>query len=187
MVAQLRRQPLQTRAYSAETGAGVKTISSWLTFLYRFVVPGFVLFVSGTFTFVFWLVYTPGLNGENLPAELRFSPVVGILISFALARAGRKWKRARLDGGTLYVSDYFREIAVPLREIAGVNENIFPKTYGITVHFRQPTLFGTSIDFLPVRRLYPGWENPIVTELKALAAKRAEETPKVVEHSITPV
>ena len=83
-------------------------------------------------------------------------------------------KKVRLDATTLYVSDYRREIAVPLAEIEDVSENWWMSHHPVTIHLRHETPFGRRITFIPTFRLLPFWRtHPIVNELRKLARNRA--------------
>jgi len=83
---------------------------------------------------------------------------------------GAGLKRVRLDSTSLYVSNYMKEITVPLNMIADVTENRWINIHPVTVHFRVNTEFGQKITFMPTVRFFSIWSShPIVAELKHLA------------------
>ncbi len=78
-------------------------------------------------------------------------------------------KRVRIDGSNLCISNFFKEVRIPLDSIRGVTENRWLNLHPVTIHFRSPTPFGNSIVFMPKLRLL-GWRShPVVAELKELA------------------
>jgi len=86
-------------------------------------------------------------------------------------------KKVRLDGTLLHVSDYRREIAVPLAEIEDVSENWWMSHHPVTLHLRHDTPFGRKITFIPQFRLQLFWRtHPIVNELRKLARSAAPRT-----------
>ena len=99
------------------------------------------------------------------------------LALWVVGTASLRWflasvKKVRIDGATLYVSDYRREIAVPLAEIEDVSENWWMSHHPVTLHLRHDTPFGRKITFIPKFRLLLRWRtHPIVNELRTLARK----------------
>ena len=58
-------------------------------------------------------------------------------------------KRVAISGHSLAISNYLATIQVPLREVARVTENRWINIHPVTLHFRKPTAFGTSVVFMP--------------------------------------
>jgi hypothetical protein len=83
-------------------------------------------------------------------------------------------KRVRLDGSVLRISNYLREIQVPLADIAEVQENRWLNTRPIALIFNHPTLFGSRVLFMPRLRwfLMPWTPHPIAEELRTMLADR---------------
>ena len=72
--------------------------------------------------------------------------------------------------GFLYVSNYMKEITVPLTEIYDVTENIWINIHPVTIHLKSPSEFGDKIRFMPKTRFFAWFSShPIVNELKELA------------------
>ncbi len=61
-------------------------------------------------------------------------------------------KRVRVDGKTLYVSNFRKEIAVPLGIVERVSENRWINIHPMTLYLRGPTDFGDKIVFMPKTR-----------------------------------
>jgi hypothetical protein len=76
-------------------------------------------------------------------------------------------KRVRMDDTSLYVSNYLREIQVPLRQVADVTENRWVNIHPVTIQFRSATEFGERVVFMPKRRLFGFWRShPVVAEIR---------------------
>ncbi len=75
-----------------------------------------------------------------------------------------------MDQTTLYVSNYWKEIEVPLNCVSDVTENRWLNTHPVTIHFRDMTDFGSKITFIPTTRMFAFWSShPIVEEIKQAA------------------
>jgi len=72
-------------------------------------------------------------------------------------------KKVSADGSAIYVSNYIREIRIPLDQISDVSGNNY-----VTISFRQPTCFGNSILFIAPARLFSSTPHPVVAELREL-------------------
>jgi hypothetical protein len=78
-------------------------------------------------------------------------------------------KRARLDDAAIYVSNYFKEVRIPLDAIREVTENRWINIHPVTIYFRYATPFGDRIIFMPTIRFF-GWRShPVVRELRDLS------------------
>lgn len=132
-----------------------------------------VLWISGFGfgTLSLWLGIVHEKNGALPPAEMKWqflgAWIVGtVFILWCCSRL----KRVRVDPKTLYISNYLREIAIPVTMITDVTENRWINIHPVTVHFRNPTEFGQKITFMPTVRFFGLWSShPVVAELKRLA------------------
>jgi hypothetical protein len=157
-----------------------RTISSAQTFFLKVVLPVLWIgvFVSST---VLLLVGIPGLRGSTgNPAPtgtkwaMLIASVVGTVVIYWFCV---RLKRVELDRRALYVSNYLKEVAIPLLDVGEITENRWVNTHPVTVHFRRDTGFGTSIVFMPKRRWFTfSAPHPIVAELR-MAAHRARSAP----------
>ena len=149
----------------------MRTLSSGQTVLLKFLFPVFWIGGFGLGTIALWLAPSHARGGPS-PVETKWV----FLAAWILGTAFILWisvglKRVRLDGDTLYISNYMREIGVPLGLVELVSENRWINVRPVTIQFRQPTEFGDKITFIPKARPFGPWNpNPIVAELQALAA-----------------
>ena len=67
-------------------------------------------------------------------------------------------------GDNLRISNYFQEIEVPLTEVESVSKSRAMRVTLISLTFRQPTSFGSSIVFIPKSNLFSGWSQPSLME-----------------------
>jgi hypothetical protein len=81
---------------------------------------------------------------------------------------GYRLKRVAVDGDSIYLSDYFQEVELPLSDILAVTENRWIDLHPVTIEFASETPWGHYIKFMPkVRILVPQWfSHPIVAELR---------------------
>jgi hypothetical protein len=78
-------------------------------------------------------------------------------------------KSVRTDGATILVSNYFKEVRIPLDAVQTVTENRWLNIHPVTIHFRYPTPFGDRIVFIPTLRFCTWRSHPVVKELQELA------------------
>jgi hypothetical protein len=79
-------------------------------------------------------------------------------------------KEVSVDEEFLYVSNYIKEITIPLSEILDVTENRWINIHPVTIHLKSPTEFGDKIVFMPTTRFFGLFSShPVVAELKHLA------------------
>lgn len=143
-----------------------RTLSSLQTFLMKIIFPviWIPLFGFGTLTRIFGGFEGPGPQ-----------PTWLFLVIWIAASAFIYWNCVRLkvvsvDDNFLYVSNYLKEIAVPLSEIYDVTENLWINIHPVTIHLRSPSEFGDKIVFMPKTRLFAFFSShPVVDELKELA------------------
>ena len=153
-------------------GIPLKTLSSAQTLLMKVLYPVIWISVCGIVTHGLWLGKIHENNGVLPPYETRWLflavGVVGTVFSL-WTLAGLK--RVRVDSKNLYVSNYLREISIPLTMITDVTENHWINIHPVTVHFRTVTEFGQKITFMPTIRFFGLWSShPVVAELKQLAS-----------------
>ncbi len=80
-------------------------------------------------------------------------------------------KRVRVDDHFIYVSNYLREVSIPLSLIDDVTENRWINIRPVTVYFRAKTAFGNHIVFMPKSQFAFWRSHPVVEELKNLARR----------------
>jgi len=85
-------------------------------------------------------------------------------------------KRVDIDGDSLFVSNYRREIVVPLADVDGVTENRWVNMHPVTIHLRRDTEFGRSITFMPKIQWFLFLRShPVVAELRLAARAHGRE------------
>jgi hypothetical protein len=78
----------------------------------------------------------------------------------------------QVDDTSLYVSNYRREVEIPLSEVAKVVENKLINTRNVTIHLTRPSAFGSQITFMPeVLFLLFFRDHPVVAELTQSVAQ----------------
>ena len=131
-----------------------------------------LLFGSGTI-----MLLAGGFDGSEQPAPLHMKTL--FLTMWVGGSAFILWtcaplKRVRIQQNDLYISNYFKEIKVPLTSVSDVTEIRWINIHPVTVHFKRDTEFGHKITFMPTARLFAFMSShPIVSELRERAGLRA--------------
>jgi hypothetical protein len=149
-----------------------RTLSSAQTVLMKFIFPA--VWLAGFAAATVLLLTTGGFtdpDGFPPPPEMKWlflgATVLGGLFPWWCCM---RLKRVEIDERWLYVSNYFKEIRVPLEHIEDVSENRWVNIRPITVEFRRETEFGSRIIFMPKTRWWAFWRaHPLVGELEAAA------------------
>ena len=103
-----------------------------------------------------------------------------ILGSAAMYKWGIMLKRVRMDSDALYISNYLREITVPLRNVERVTENYWlVNPHHVTIQFNFETDFGSQVVFMPKVK----WRaflssHPIVAELQVASVRSRDTSPQ---------
>ncbi|MET0463901.1 MAG: hypothetical protein ABW007_12140 [Chitinophagaceae bacterium] len=95
----------------------------------------------------YWLfLVTDDYRAVGLPLA-----VGGLLLFGILAKLASRLKKVYLAEDTLYVSNYLRQIRIPLSEVASVEVSSIGGKQPMTVaiRLRRPTEFGRRIVFIP--------------------------------------
>ena len=111
-------------------------------------------------------------SGAPLSPEMKwvFVLIWGVGTAFLYWACGRL-KRVRMDGTALYISNYWREATVPLRQVVAVTENRWVNLHPVTIEFRSATEFGDRIVFMPKARVFNLWtSHPVVAEIRRAVA-----------------
>lgn len=125
---------------------------SW-TLFYKILFPLVWVGTAGTwliFLFLDWIGYHGrGFQAPPLDFGLIFS--TGLIIAFG---AYFYWycarlKRVAMDDSYLYISNYLKEIMVPLQEVVDIREDKWARAHFITLVFKDKTEFGSKVIFIP--------------------------------------
>lgn len=82
-------------------------------------------------------------------------------------------KEVSVDEDFLYVSNYLKEVVIPLSEIEDVTENVWVNIHPVTIRLKSPSEFGDKIVFMPTARYFAFFSShPVVAELKELAKSK---------------
>ena len=148
----------------------MKTISSAMTFRMKVLFPCVWILLFGAGTMYLGAGALHGNQGEDLPEFMKWEfLVMWVIGALFLLKTCVGLKRVCLDSTQLRVSNYRREISIPLTLIADVTQNRWLNLHPITIHFRGPTEFGQAVTFIPTVRFFNRGVHPIVEELKSLA------------------
>ena len=120
----------------------MRTISSPMTFFYKFVFTGVWILVAGA----------AAVSAFTDPGSSR-SPWLGA--AFWLVSGTLLWmlvgtlKRVRIDDGRLLISNYVSERVVPLSEVSSVSQNTLLAPSVVTLDLKAHGGAGSSIRFIP--------------------------------------
>lgn len=136
----------------------------FLKIAYPIALPG--LFASAT---LFMFLSPP----PDLPARLPW-----VFLFFTVAGSVFIWwiyvplKRVRMDDRALYISNYMKEIVVPLSNVAELTESWWLSDHPVTIRFHSATEFGSHIVFTPKLRWFGAWSShPVVAEIRGAVAR----------------
>ena len=147
----------------------VRKLSSGWTWVYKFAFPTLCIGSFGLGT-VAMLVAPDSLATD--PREVRW-----LFLSLSLAVtwieywSGIRVKKVALDGDSLIISNFRRELRVPLHNVKRVSGSIFLHPALICVQFRYPTDCGSNVVFIAPLRLFGFGQHPLVRELQALVSR----------------
>lgn len=145
-----------------------RTLSSSQTFWIKVVFP--LLWIGGFAAVTLAMFLESGQDGDAAPPQIKW-------IFLALTVAGAaflNWtcmllKRVRMDDQALFVSNYLREIRIPLQLVENVGENFWINLHPVTIEFRDKTEFGRWIVFMPKIRWSFLTSHPVVEEIRQAA------------------
>jgi hypothetical protein len=145
-----------------------RQLSSKGTFFAKVVMPcAAIVILSGVILGIFF-----GMSGEkSLPLSLRFMflalPVVAATILYWTVM---KYMAVSIADNFLYVSNYMKEISIPLSNVEDVTEIVWLRGHPVTIHLKTGSEFGKKITFMPQTRGFNFFSShPVVAELKELA------------------
>jgi hypothetical protein len=118
-----------------------------------------------------------GVRGGAPPGARWLLLTIWVGASALLVLMGWGLKRVRLGENELFVSNYLREIAIPLNAIRDVRQRLFPHFGAVTIELRHATPFGQRITFIPKGRgpRWLGQEGEVFLELRALVARTTDQ------------
>lgn len=163
----------------------LRTLSSRQTFLMKVVFPLVWSSAFATGTIAMFLTDTRSTQGNldrsasrlrtgPTPPEMKWGFLAMTLAGTALLYwGGMRLKRVAISGRSFVISNYLTTIQVPLSELDRVTENRWLNTHPVTLHFRRPTAFGTSVVFMPKIRWFGLFSShPVVEDIRAAVAMK---------------
>ena len=147
-----------------------RTLSSAQTFVMKAIFPVVWIAGFGAGTLMVWRARLQTAAQSLPPPEWKWLFLGGFVCGGAfIVRTCVPLKRVRLTQDTLLISNYWREIRVPLRDVHDVTESRWINIHPVPLHLRHPTAFGSRVVFMPQTRWFgSGWPHPIVEELRRL-------------------
>jgi hypothetical protein len=143
------------------------------------------LFVKIVFQFVFgglalWMLVLSFVNFREIGFPHALFMLGWMVGGFAACWLGFQLKKVSVDDKFLYVSNYLKEISIPLSDIELVTQNKWLNVRPVTVHLKRVSVFGCKIKFMPPVEFKFGFkDHPVVEELWKLA--KAQNTGARVE------
>jgi len=142
-----------------------RKLSSLQTFIAKILFPGLWTSLFGI------MVVRMFLSSVGRPVNWTFL-IFWIAGSAFIWWGSARFKVVSVDKNFLYVSNYLKEIAIPLSDIYDVTENVWLNNHPVTIHLKSPSEFGDKIIFMPKVRFSLFSSHPVVKELKRLARSR---------------
>jgi hypothetical protein len=147
----------------------MRRISSLATFFYKYIFIPLAIAI-------YWFIAKQVLQSPSEDTRL----IIGILIAACIITTtllylicGRN-KRVYLEGRTLHLSNYRDAIQIDISEIESVSGTILLSPEVVWFKLRNPTIFGSTIYFMPKARFHTGFtKHPIVQELRDLCKEQA--------------
>jgi hypothetical protein len=144
-----------------------RVISAGHTPLLKWGLPGFFLW-----EWLWYMVTWARMHRLHVPTPPAL--VAYIIVSAALCLwAGWSFlrlKRIAYTDTELHVSNFRRQIVVPLSAVASVGRTVIGLN-AIVIQLAQDTEFGSRLTFIPKRMFHPlVWTHPIVDRLRDLVA-----------------
>jgi len=142
----------------------METVSSSLTFLYKFV---FTTLWSGGFGLGTAFMF---LSSKAEVREMRWQFAAAWIVGTAFIWwTCARLKRVELNGTSLVISNYRDDVSVPADQIIEVRQNRLLNLRPVTLTFKRETPFGRSVTFMPTVSFRLFSEDEIVTRLRHLA------------------
>ena len=149
------------------TGSGqrVQQLSSHMSFAYKFLVlPALVGLLA--FDWASSAIDSGRVDLVGVGAWLLFAVVFWAMLG--------RLKRVRFDGTQLWVSNWRREIVIPVGDVLEVNQQKWLSTSPVTITLASRSDFGESIHYMPPFSVGMWGEDPEVAMLREAAiASRA--------------
>ena len=141
-------------------------ISSSLTFIEKFIFTSIWSCGFGFGTLA--MIISPE---KNLNDTALIFGVTWVLGSAFLFWCCGRLKRIDISNNNIIVSNYFKIVAIPVKEIDSVTQNLLLNIRPITIRLKKETVFGRTIVFMPKYEFRLFSENTVVERLRNLAIR----------------
>ncbi len=139
-----------------------KTLSAtFTTFVFKFIFSTLWIGGFGLGTLMLFIA------GQDEKWTFLIAWVVG---SFFIYGSCVRLKVVQIDDKFLYISNFRKEISMPISEIANVAESYLINLHPIFISFKNKTAFGKTIMFTP-KGFYLRMRHPIANELRDIVNK----------------
>jgi len=158
-----------------------RLLSSRQTFIMKVLFP--ILWIGGFAAATLSLFLSPDswhrAGGGAADAETKWTfLVVTIVGALFIWWTCVRLKRVRMDDRALYISNYSKEIVVPLGNVAEVTENRWINIHPVSLVFHAETEFGSRIVFMPKVRWFAFWSShPVVEDVRKAVARATDRGP----------
>jgi hypothetical protein len=147
----------------------IRRLSSAYTFIYKYVYTSLWIFGFGGSVVVIFF-------NSRMSREFWILGSVWILGLFGIVLFCARLKRVRMNEKHLYISNYLREVRVPLNSVTDVRDMNRISLQAVSLKFLPSTPFGSSVTFIPQIRFRNMSEpHPVVKEIKT-AVKQANRS-----------
>jgi len=149
-----------------------RKVSSELTLFVKFLVPAALMVAAFCYLIGFALFASHQPLGGFL-FGLCLILVIGAGLSYLAVRTAGSLKEVSIDSDFIYVSNFRREISVPLSEVDEVGWRLMLKTSmkPVWVKFEGETEYGRKVTFLARYRFFGIGAPPVVNEILAMAVE----------------
>lgn len=150
-----------------------RQLSSSLTFVWKVVLPvAWIAGIVASAASVFFV--TPGKLGDPELESLKLGFVLASMVVapiFVWLAAGLK--RVRREGADLLVSNYWRELRIPVAEVKQVYQSWALMPWRVVIEMRAPTELGETFVFVPrirdgIVHAALGGRHPVVEEIRVM-------------------
>jgi hypothetical protein len=154
----------------------MRNLSSSWTWFYKFAFP--TLWIGGFGLGTVAMFVAPDSWSAD-PREVRWLFLALLLAGTSIIYwSAIRVKKVALDVDSLLISNFRRELRVPLHNVKRVSGSIFWHPELIWLHFRYPTDFGPKVLFIAPMRFFGFGEHPLARELQALVSGQDVEQEK---------
>lgn len=152
-----------------------RQLSTKLTILAKIILPGLWLFIVGLITLMAFLGLEPKSTSQPLPKFLLLGMLIGGATIYYFTVM--KFMAVAVDNRFLYVSNFLKEVSIPLSNVRNVTEIVWLRGNPVTIHLRTPSEFGSKITFIPKSKGFTKslQSHPVVAELRQMTQTKIAE------------